>query len=196
MTAALRDEDHPTGTITPMTDTTTGPAPTRPGRLPAPARRALRRLEEAYTGDDVTYTRALEHVNRIGASLPPAQRTNFNAALLAASERIRAREFTDQVRTALATGTRRVVRTLPDGIELVEVTSASLHQLLVTLPAAQPGDTPEQHLLVAKARAAILDDSCENCGPVLTATSGSQLAVTHRATCPLGEGALAAARRT
>lgn len=165
------------------------------GRLPARVRHALRTVEEMYTaGTDGQYDDALAALARACVGLDSWQRHQVNARLTAAKQRVDDHAFAVQVRTALASGRVRPVKELGDGVELVQVDTDDMEQLLLTLPTPLPTDSPEVVGLVQRGRSALLAGRCPECGAVVTAVDAQQLMLDHARKCPLASGALAAAR--
>lgn len=163
-------------------------------RLPARVRKAVVRLESAFTADDDTYDAAMAALTAACVGLDPDQRAAVNDELTSARQRLDAAAFTAQVRRALAAGQYRSVQVLPGGVELLTFTATDLEQLLVTVPTPVEGDTVHVKALVAAARDAVLSGQCARCTGQLTAQAGEQLTVTHRTRCPLSEQAIARAR--
>lgn len=164
-------------------------------RLPARVRSAIAVLEREFTdGDDASYAAALAELSAACADLDDARRALVDAELAAAKDRAEAAAFTATAVAALRTGVSRTVEVLPGGVEVLEVTSEILHQLVVTVPAPLPGDGPRTTALVDEARAAVLDGRCPRCGTALRAGVADQLEFAHTDRCPLGPDALAKVR--
>lgn len=155
------------------------------GRLPARVRSALRAVEDAYTsaGPD-QWTAALERLTAACAELSDGDRDHVARELRAAKGRVEAREFLTRARAALTAGILRTVRTLPDGVEVVEVLSDEMDQLLVVVPTTD-GLGGAALDLAQQARVAVLAGECPRCGGQLEVQTASQLTVAHRPGCRL-----------
>lgn len=163
-------------------------------RLSTPVRRAVMHLIWAYEhGDDAQYEAALATLTKVSADLDEAQRAQVAAALQRARQQAEARTHVARVRAALATGTARVVRDLPGGVQVLQVDAEGMDNLVVTVPVPLPGESARVRALVEAGRTAALSGTCPRCGGGLVA-QGDQLQVAHRRRCPVEPAALARSR--